>query len=340
MKALVKLKRGPGNLELIEVDKPEPKEDEVVIRVESAGVCGTDIKILHDATWSNPPVTLGHEYSGVVDSIGSAVKNLKVGDRVVSETAQVICGNCKYCKTGLSLMCKDRLSIGYGVDGAFAEYIKVRKDIVHKLPDSVSFDDAAMFEPLSVALHATWDKANVLPTDTVLVMGPGAIGQFVSLVTKARGATVVLTGTEKDIDRLKIAKDNGIDYTTTNISLDYLKETVGVDSVDVVFDCTGALPAIKTAMPLVKPTGKFVQIGLTKPELEIEYSLLTAKEISIIGTFGHQWHNWEQAIELVGKKKLNISNITTGHYPLKEWKQAFDDMEAQRGIKILIHPNL
>jgi L-iditol 2-dehydrogenase len=339
MKAIVKTQEGSGNVVLTEYEKPVPGRGEVRVAVKSAGVCGTDIKIRKGDTWSNPPVVLGHEYSGVVDALGEGADAVKPGDRVISETGQSVCGQCYYCKTGRRLMCSKRLSIGYGVNGAFAEYIVVSQDIIHKIPDNVSFDEAALCEPFAVALHGVWDSVRLLPVDTVLVMGPGAIGQLAALAAKAEGATVILAGAPGDEERLKIAARMGADHTTANLSEETVRDLTDGRGVDVAIDCTGAESAVRQAMRFVRPAGKFVQIGLTKDALEIDYSLLTGREISIVGSFGHQWHNWDHAIRLLASGKVDIKPLITGHYPIEQWEQAFDDMEKQRGIKILIHPS-
>lgn len=339
MKALLKMEAGEGNVALKDIDKPEPKDDEVLIKVIAAGICGTDIKIRHGQAWSNPPVVLGHEYSGIVEATGKNVKSVAAGDRVVSETAQQICGTCEFCNTGHQLMCRHRLSIGYGVDGAFAGYIAVREGIVHKIPDSLPFDVAALCEPFAVALHGTWDTGEILPTDKVLIMGPGAIGQLAAQAVKAKGAEVILIGTPRDEGRLEMAKRLGADFVSSSFSEEMIMEITGGKGVDIAVDCTGAAPAIRNAMKVLKNRGRMVQIGLTAQNLEIEYGLLTQKEISIIGSFGHQWHNWEQAINLMAAGKVRIKELITGRYGLEEWETAFQEMEAQSGIKILIYPN-
>ena len=341
VRALRKINRwqDSGNIQLCSVERPTPGADEVLIRVEAAGICGTDIKIWHGSTWSNPPVILGHEYSGVIVETGRDVKNLKPGERVVSETGQVVCGVCEYCKTGRELMCDKRLSIGYGVDGAMAEYIKVRQGIVHKIPDTLSFDRAALCEPFAVALHALMDHTRLTATDKVLIMGPGAIGQLAAQAAKSVGALAVLAGLPKDQERLDAARSAGVDVTLTDLSEEAVKEIAGEKGCDVVLDCSGAERAIRQAMRSVKKTGTFIQVGLTKPELTIDYSLLTGKEIQIIGTFGHRWHNWETAIELMSTGKVRVDHLITGRYGLEDWEQGFTDMQEGRGIKILIYPN-
>jgi len=339
MKAVVKTKKGIGNVGLVDWPKPFVSAGQVLIKVVSAGVCGTDVKILHDQASSNPPVVLGHEYSGIVDEVGKGVNHIFPGDRVVSETAQVICGACEYCKSGRGLMCPKRLSIGYGVDGAFAEYIEVRQELVHKIPDNVSFDVAALCEPFAVALHGVWDRCSIDPTDVVLVMGPGAIGQLTAVAAMLKGAAVVLAGTSEDTARLETAKSLGIPYVVHENLSGFINQLTNGRGVDAVLDCTGSEAAIRESMPLVKRTGQFIQIGLSKPVLEIEYSLLTGKEISIIGTFGHQYHNWKQALCMFSKNKLDFSKLISTHYSIEEWKTAFSDMENKNGIKVLIHPN-
>jgi len=336
MRALVKTKEGPGNVSLTDLPKPVPRHGEVRIKVMAAGVCGTDIKIWKGDAWSNPPVVLGHEYSGIIDSVGEGVSGFRAGDRVVSETAQVYCGSCEYCKSGRYLMCQDRLSIGYGVDGAFAEYIVVRSDILHRIPDSLSYDEAALCEPLAVAIHGSWDWCDVQPTHTVLVMGPGTIGQLAARVLKARGATVILMGTEADRGRLEIAKEAGIDLVTTGGP--EFDEKYG-QKIDIAVDCSGAAPAVNAALRLLKKNGKLVQIGLSKPVSEIAYALLPQKELSIFGSFGHRYANWEQAIALLATGRVKVGKIITDKFPLRDWETAFGKMERQDGIKMLLDPS-
>ena len=341
MKALVKTKEGPGNVCLMEVPEPKAGPGQVKIRVAAVGICGTDIKIHHGDTWSNPPVFLGHEFSGVVEEVGEGVTHVKPGDRVVSETAQVICGNCYYCNTGNQLMCPQRLSIGYGTNGAMAKYCVVRQQIVHKLPDSVSLDDAALCEPSAVAVHAVYDTVKLYPTDLAVVMGPGPIGLLVAQAVKGFGCTVMLTGTDKDADRLELGKKLGMDYIldTTKEDLEAkIQELTGGMGADVVYDCSGAAPAIRAGMSALKKMGTLVQVGLTKQNLEIEYGLLTQRQLSIMGTFGHNWKAWEIVTRLIKDGKLNVSDLISHHFKLEDWEEAFDIAAKQQGVKLLIHP--
>ncbi len=342
MKALRKMKEGPLCVELCDIPVPEINDDEVLLKIAAAGVCGTDIKILHGTTWSNPPVTLGHELSGFVEKVGKNVKGLEIGDRVVSETAQIICGKCYYCRTGNYLMCKDRLSIGYGTNGAMAEYIKVRQDIIHKVPENISMDEASLCEPAAVALHAVFDTVELSSTDTILVEGAGAIGLLVAQIAKTRGAKVLITGLDRDSARLDLALELGIDVAI-NIEKQNLKEVVkeltGGMGVDYVFECSGAVPSITVGLELVKNKGRLIQVGLTKPNVEIPYSLLTGREIGILGTFGHKWDSWEKVLKLISDGKINVDRLITHRFGLEEWEKAFEIAENGSGIKVVIHPN-
>lgn len=342
MKAIVKTKEGPGNVELMEMPVPEVKENEVKIKVDCAGICGTDVKIKHGDTWSNPPVILGHEFSGVVEEVGRLVTSVKPGDRVVSETAQIICGHCEYCNTANQLMCPERLSIGYGTHGAFANYCVVREAIVHKIPEGVSMEEAALAEPSAVAAHAVMDSVHLEPTDLVIVMGPGTIGLLVSQIVKSYGCEVVITGTDVDEARLEVAKELGMDHIV-NVQkqdlVEFMDALTAGRGADVVFDCTGVLPAIRSGMSALKKKGKFVQIGLTKQNLEIEYGLLPQREISLIGTFGHNWKAWENILKMISQGKLKTKPLITHTFGIDDWEKAFEIAEKCQGIKILIKPN-
>ena len=343
MKALFKIKEGPGNVILQETDEPIPGPGEVKIKVEAAGVCGTDIKILHGHAWSNPPVILGHELCGTIVAVGDGVKHWNVNDRVVSETAQVVCGHCDYCRTGSYLMCKERLSIGYGVNGAFAEYCVVRQELLHCLPEIVDFSSGALCEPLAVAVHAVYKKADLSPTDLAVVFGPGPIGLLTAQLLKCFGVTVIVCGISKDSGRLKMAKELGSDYTLNLEAEDlekFIKDVFHSRGIDVVFDCSGTSGAVSKSLELLKEKGTLVQIGLPNAPMTLEYGKIVNKEISIIGSFGHSWVDWERALALMANGKILTKPLLTHEFPLSNWEQAFKVAENGTGVKVLIHPHL
>ena len=341
MLALVKTREGKGNISLVEVEEKKPGPGEVKIQVMAAGICGTDIKIYHGDTWSNPPVILGHEFSGIVAEVGDGVTKVKPGDRVVSETAQKICGNCYYCNTGHQLMCSERLSIGYGVDGAFTSFCVVREPIVHRLPGKVSFDAGALCEPSAVAVHAVYDTVGLHPADFVIVMGPGPIGLLTAQAVKGFGCIVMITGTDLDAGRLALAEKLGID-AAVNVTDSDFTEAVNRFSkgrgADVVYDCTGSGQAINAGLGCLKKMGSLVQVGLTRQNLEINYGLLTQRELRIFGTFGHNWKAWDTALRLIEAGSLKVEELITHRFALQDWEEAFGIAGNQQGIKILLHP--
>jgi L-iditol 2-dehydrogenase len=342
MKAIVKTEEGRGHVCLREVPEPVVSPGCVKIEVDSSGICGTDLKIRAGETWSNPPVILGHEFSGIVTEVGAGVACVSPGDRVVSETAAVICGHCHYCNTGDYLMCPERLSIGYGVDGAFASHIVVRQGIIHKIPDGVSLKEAALCEPLAVAVHAVFDSIALKPTDTVVVAGPGAIGLLVMQVAGAFGARVIVAGVSSDADRLEIARGLGacrtID-TQREDAVSIVRELTEGMGADYVFDCSGALPAILMGFEWIRRKGTIVQVGLTQQNLELPYAMLPQREIAVKGTFGHNWLSWDRALKLLARKQVNAQALISGAYAMEDWEKAFDQAEGRQGVKILLHPN-
>ena len=173
MLALIKRAKGEGQMGLDERPIPVCGEDEVLIRVAYSGICGTDIHILHDQFAYYPPVILGHEFSGEIVQIGQRVTGFSVGDRVVGEPHNRACGKCHLCRNGHIQNCADKRSIGWGIDGAFTDYLVMPEKLLHKIPDTLSLPEAAMAEPCAIVAHQLLERARVTPGDTVVVMGMG-----------------------------------------------------------------------------------------------------------------------------------------------------------------------
>lgn len=342
MKALVKYQNGNGFVELREVPEPQLENDHSVkIQVEYCGVCGSDVHIWDGMHQLNCPVILGHELSGTVVDVGSAVTNVKVGDRVVSETPKTICGNCFYCNSGQTLMCKERKSIGSGTDGAYAKYLVIRDAIVHKIPSNVSFEEATLCEVGANAVHACCDRTNVLPGDNVVVLGPGPIGLLCAQVAKARGANVILVGTDADAYRFDIAAKVGI----TNIVncqkqdlAEYVMKFTDGNGADKVLECCGVLKSIDNAFSIIRNGGVIVQVGLTHERMDVLYSKLAMNEISVVGSYGHNWSCWDRFLRLISLGKVNTKDMATHIFPLDEWEQGFTIAKNAKGMKVLIKP--
>ncbi len=329
-------------MELVEIDAPRPKEGEALIKVERVGICGTDIHIWHGHfSKTRPPVTLGHEFSGTVAEVGPGVEGWEKGARVTVESAAHYCGNCTYCEEGFTNVCEGRLAFGYGVDGAFANYVVTRASGLHRLPDSVSFQEAALTEPLAVGAHAVIDLAHLGPNDTALITGPGPIGLIVLQVAKTRGATVVITGAEPDRERLQLARELGADHCLI-VGKDNPKQTIdGLTDglgVHVAFECSGVGAAFQDCLELTRKLGRVIQVGLYGKPAQVDMDLMTFKEITVRGSFTHYHETWNTALALLGQGKVSMKPLVSGEFPLHEWKEAFQLSEKGSGLKYLLYP--
>lgn len=342
MKALRKLRRGPGHVDLVNVDPPRPGEGEVLVKVQYAGVCGTDIHILHDLyPKARPPVTLGHEFCGIVSELGPNVQGWKAGDRVTVESAAYFCRVCEPCRSGQTQRCEKRQAFGSSRDGAFASFAVVRQDGIYRLPDRVSFQEGALCEPLACAIHSVMERSSIEPGNTVLVTGPGPIGLLVLQVAKATGATVILSGTQRDEERLKLAERIGADHCVQIDQQDMhplICELTSDIGVDAAFECSGARGALSDCLQGVRKGGEIVQVGLFGGPTELNYDDITFKEVQIKGSFTHNGRTWEKAIDLLRDRKVDLISLVSGEFPLDQWGEAFRLFEKGVGLKYLLYP--
>lgn len=342
MKALVKTAPGPGNVQLCDVKNPEPGRGQVRVAVKYAGICGTDLRIRDGVAPSNPPVILGHEFSGVIDELGEGVRGYSVGERVVCETAAVICGSCRFCRTGEYMMCDGRRSAGYGVDGGFAEFSVTRVEAVHRLPDGVTFEQGALAEPLAVGAHAVLERSGVQIGDYVLVSGAGTIGILTTFVAKSAGAFVVLAGASCDRERLRIGRGMGADIVV-NVEEESLssiiKDVTGGYGVDVAFECAGNEASIAQCFRCLRKKGTLTQVGLPEKEFPVNFDDLSRRELRLLGSFGHKWTSWETALKLLERSGEVISKVISEKFPLEEWEAAFQAVKNRTALKVLLYPS-
>ena len=342
MRALMKTARGPGNLELREIEEPRPKKDEVLIQVAAAGICGTDVHIKHDQTFYTPPIVLGHEYSGKVVEIGDDVTGIGIGDLVVSP-ATAYCGKCYQCKTGHMNRCtseKKRILGTSLANGAFAKYLTVPEYIIHKIPKGVALKEAAMAEPTACVVHSVIEKSPVTPGDVVVVQGPGTMGLLAAQVAKAMGAgKVIVTGVSADQWRFDIAKKIGVDMTL-NVQLDpdpvkTIKDETEGRGADVVIEASGACIACNQALDFVKVAGHVTLLGIRGRPLDIDLDAIALKELTMSGTWGTLPSTWVTTLRLMASKKVKVTPLITHRIPLALWEEGFDLMEKQKAIKVL-----
>ena len=343
MKGLFKTAPGSGNMELRDIEIPRPGPGEVLVEVMSAGICGSDLHIYH---WNigykmNPPMIIGHEFSGIIAEIGERVEGWEKGARVTAEPSAIICGECRYCRTGAYNMCADRLVLGYWVNGGFAEYVVVDAQRLHRLPDTVSFDEGALTEPLACCVHGVHELTGIEVGDSVAVLGPGAIGLICAQLAKAEGAEVTVIGTGADRERLAAAKSLGMDHCVNLEEQDPVKfamELTGNEGMDVVLECSGAEKAAALGLEIVRRQGKYTQIGLFGKPITIDFERIAYKELRVTGSLGQRWTAWKRAIKIMAQGRVNLKAVTSEKYPLTQWKAAFEKFESKGALKILLDP--
>ena len=343
MKAIVKYAAEPGNMEIREVPEPSPAPGQVKIKVVAAGICGSDLHIYDSdiAIPVRPPVTVGHEFSGVVAEVGEGVTAFKPGDRVVSETAYSYCGTCEVCREGWYNLCPERRTLGYWYNGIFTNYTVVPEGRVHRIPDNVDDISAALTEPLACVCHAVFDLTEISPTDLVLISGPGPIGLMTMQVVRAHGARVLVSGTDADLERLELAKELGAEYTI-NVQkeslADRVAELTGGKGVDVVMECSGSQYGINDALKVLKRRGHFTQVGMGKPTIPFYVEALNYREPIVSGSLGSRKANWVQALDMLSRGKVKVDKIANVRMPMEQWETAFDRFRRKDGGKFILFP--
>ncbi|MBI4553418.1 MAG: zinc-binding dehydrogenase [Candidatus Latescibacteria bacterium] len=336
----MKYARGPGNLEVREVPEPEVGTGQVKIAVKAAGICGTDLHMYKDEYPTRPPVILGHECAGTIVEVGPDVDGLRVGDAVTALPTIIVCGECRYCLEGQLSLCERRLSFGSGVHGAFTNYLVVPAWAVRTLPPNVDCYSGALSEPLSCCVKAVSMLTRVMAGDIVIVTGPGPIGLLTAQLAKAEGAYVILTGTSIDTERLALG-GRWVDQTV-NVEQDditpLVKDLTDGDGADIVFECSGAAAATRSAIDLLRKEGTLTQIGLHGKPFELDFFKAELKELTIRTSFAGSIQSWDRVMTLLRQRKIDLAPLISDVLPITEWKTAFDRLERKEGVKILLEP--
>jgi L-iditol 2-dehydrogenase len=326
MKAIVQT--GVEEVEVTERDPPTPTEDEVLVRVHTAGLCGSDAHAFrYDGgyEWIPIPRIMGHEYSGAVEAVGADVSGFEPGDKVVEEPIHE-CGSCVQCKNGQANVCQNFSITGMHTDGAYSNYTTVASRHLHRVPDSVPLEHAAITEPTSIATRAVFTQSRVTPGDTVLVEGPGPIGVLIALFADSTGANVLVSGLEQDeAARLPLLERIGIE--TVTIDGDDVDERVDrfTDGLgfDVVFDATGHRSGAEQALEHVRKGGQIVVVGLPGEPSELYLTPAVRGEIDINTSYGSSWTNFEQALRLMQNGTIDPDAIIDTSFSVSDPEAAF-----------------
>ena len=325
MRALVKTKPGPG-LELVEVPVPEVGLGDVLVRVKVTGICGTDLHIEAWDPWSrktvHPPLILGHEFSGEVVEIGSAVTDVAVGD-LVSGEGHLVCGRCRSCRAGRRHLCINTRGIGVQLDGAFADYVVLPATNAWVHRELISAEVAAIFDPFGNAVHT----ALTFPMlgEDVLVTGAGPIGILAAMMSKYAGARHVVI-TDVNDDRLALAGSLGATLAV-NISRSTVAEAqqaLGMqEGFDVGLEMSGNPEALREMISQMTHGGRIAMLGLPSAEVTIDFATVVLNMLTIKGIFGREMFETWYAMSVLVQSGLDISGVITHRYSATEFAQAF-----------------
>jgi len=343
MLAVVKAKPELGGIEIREVQVPRIKKStEVLIKVKTCGICGTDVHFyewMPHSRWIDLPRILGHELAGEVVEVGKDVVNVKPGDRIVTETWGG-CGLCYFCRTGVFNMCLNQQRLGQQVDGGMAEYVAIDQINLYTIPDSLPYDQAAVIEPVGVALHGL-EHVTTKPGDNYVVLGPGPIGLLAGMLAKASGAAqVFITGIAIDEKRLELAKQLGL--TPINIEKEnaeaIIKDKTSGLGADIAIDTSGGAGSLSQAIRFLRLAGQIVLVGLA-PASEFDYTEIVKREVKVFGTWRRQPITWMRAIRLVANGVINVKPLISHVMPMGQAEEAFKLLHARKGIKIILTAN-
>jgi L-iditol 2-dehydrogenase len=327
---------------LKEIGRPEPGPGEVILRVAACGVCGTDIHLWQHGRAVGEPVVLGHEYAGVVEAVGPGVTSVRVGDRVVSETAAYVCGECAFCRSGHYNVCPNRRGFGFQINGAMANYVRTRPAILHRVPDNVPMAFAALTEPGCVAYNAIVEKSHPRPGDHAVVLGPGPIGLMCVAVLKLLGpAKLTVVGLRRDGVRLDLARRMGADEVIVADEEDAVARVLGYGDgfgAHLVVDAVGVSATLAQSLEMVRPNGQITKIGWGRDPVGFSLDPLIKKAATLQGSFSHTYGTWERILALMGAGKIDVSPLVTP-FGLGEWHAGFSAMEDLEVAKSVLLPN-
>lgn len=332
-------------LELTEMPVPEPGPDEVLVRVAACGICGSDVHGLDGSSGRRiPPVVMGHEAAGVVAATGSQVRSVREGDRVTFDST-VWCGTCFYCRRGEINLCDNRQVLGvscgdYRRHGAFAEYVVVPERIVAPLPDNLSFEEAAMIEPASVAVHAV----NLTPVrlgDTAVVVGTGMIGLLVVQALRLAGCGRIVA-VDVDAARLELARRFGADELVNAREADPVAAVADLTSgrgADVAVEAVGATEPVATAIASLRKGGALTLVGNVTPKIELALQAVVTRQLRLTGSCA-SCGEYPAVIELVARGAIRVRELISATAPLAEGPVWFDRLYRREPnlMKVILKP--
>jgi L-iditol 2-dehydrogenase len=330
-----------GNLFVRDVEKPRPGPDDLLVRVEACGVCGTDRHLFLGEFPSKPPVTIGHEFAGVIEAIGADVSGFRIGDRVTGDP-NISCGRCPQCMAGRVNLCRNLQAIGIHRDGGFAEYVIVPQKQAFSLPLDLNPMHGAFCEPLACCLHGV-DMAEIKTGSSVVVLGGGVIGLLVVQLARLAGATTVILSTRQESKR-RLAEELGATASVDPSSSDIIEEIAGPHGlvpggVDVVIECAGVAETVEQTTRLAKAGGTVVILGVMPQgaKVQIEPFDILFRELRVLGSFINPFVH-RRAADLVASGAINVEKLISRRVSLDEAPEVVRNPARAGEVKVLVVP--
>lgn len=344
MKAL--LLTAPSQLELADVPEPRVGPDDVLVRVRACGICGSDIHGWDGSTGRRrPPLIMGHEAAGEIAAVGPKVTSWSKGDRVTFDST-IYCGRCGPCQAGRVNLCEDRRVLGvapaeYRQDGAFAEYVALPARILYRLPDALTFQQAAMVEPVSIAIHAV-QRVKVAPTDTAVVVGSGMIGLFVVQALRWAGAKRIVA-VDLEPGRLALARELGatdvIQSDRVDVAAEVAKLTGGAGA-DLAFEVVGISPTLQVAVGCVRKGGSVVLVGNLAPKTDFPLQSVVTRELTLFGSCSSAGE-YPLCLDLISRGVVRVEPMVSAIAPLADgidWFKRLSAPDGARYMKVVLQP--
>ncbi len=339
MKALAKLYPQEG-IWLHDTDKPAVGHNDLLIKIRKTAICGTDVHIYNWDEWSRKtipvPMTVGHEYVGTVVEIGCEVEGYTLGDRVSGE-GHITCGHCRNCRAGRRHLCRNTQGVGVNRPGAFAEYLSLPAVNAFKIPDNISDDLAAIFDPFGNALHTALSFD--LVGEDVLITGAGPIGIMAAAVARHAGARHVVLTDVNDY-RLSLARKMGVVHTVNVVEQtlqDKMSELQMTEGFDVGLEMSGAPPAFRSMLDVMNHGGKVAMLGIPSGDMAIDWTKVIFKGLILKGIYGREmFETWYKMASII-QSGLDLTPIITHHFPLEDFQQGFDVMRSGASGKVILN---
>lgn len=354
MKALAKFGRPSdfGTYRMIDIPEPECGDDDIILEVKAAAICGADMKHYKVDNGSDEFGSVrGHEFAGEIVRVGKNVKDWRPGQRIVSDNTGHVCGICPACERGDYLLCSEKvnLGLGYGYSGGFTKYCRIPGEIlaIHKraiweIPRGLEYEEVAVMDPICNAYKAIAQRSSLLPGENVVIFGTGPLGLFSVQIAKIMGAlNIVVVGLEEDVKvRFGVASQLGATAVVNGSTEDVVKRCQeicgGRDSIGLVVDCAGANICLKQAIEMVRCNGEIVRVGMGFKPVGFSINDISMKAVSIIGHMAYDATSWRNALQLLAAGRIQVKPMITHRLGLSRWEEGFEAMANKEAIKVIL----